>query len=94
MFKPRPAAPASPKRASPLSLALVAALVGLSMMSAAMFIVQIYQQADCFNELDRCLDPETATVTHRQSGMAWLLLTVLALMAAACLFRRLNSPVR
>ncbi len=51
-----------------------------------------YKWRDCFNDLGRCYDPETATVYVEQSGMVWGLFFVLTLIPALVLwFRRPNS---
>lgn len=58
---------------------------------AAFFAFAYYDRyhkwRDCFNELGRCYDPETASVYLEQAGMVWGVLTVVTLTVAAVLWR-------
>ena len=51
--------------------------LGLLGVCASMFYGQFYQWRSCFNDLGRCFDPETGVVYQAQSGVVWLMLTVL-----------------
>ncbi|WGI21834.1 hypothetical protein [Amylibacter sp. IMCC11727] len=45
-----------------------------------------YKWRDCFNELGRCFDPETASVYLEQSGIAWALFFIILIIPALILW--------
>ena len=58
-------------------------LLSLIMLSLSLFLAygwytQYYIRRACFNEMGRCLDPETGVIYLEQSGAIWLSLAVLA----------------
>jgi hypothetical protein len=58
-------------------------ILSLIMLSLSLFLAygwytQYYIRRACFNEMGRCLDPETGVIYLEQSGAIWLSLAVLA----------------
>lgn len=51
--------------------------LGLCLGSGYLYYVQNLKWRSCFNELGRCLDATTGVVYHEQSGIGWLILTIL-----------------
>ncbi|OAN65117.1 hypothetical protein A8B83_06530 [Rhodobacteraceae bacterium EhC02] len=58
-------------------------ILSLIMLSLSLFLAygwytQYYIRRACFNEMGRCLEPETGVIYLEQSGAIWLSLAVLA----------------
>lgn len=65
--------------------------VSLLFFACAAFFAFVYYDRyhrwrDCFNELGRCYDPETASVYVEQSGMVWGMMVALMLGPAMILW--------
>ena len=58
-----------------LTLSLL--FLGLSGLFAAAYYHRYFKWRDCFNELGRCLAPETVTVYLEQAGITWSSLAIL-----------------
>lgn len=75
---------------------LVAALLfGLFVFFGYMYYDQHFRWRDCFNETGRCFDPQTGVVYLEQSGIAWIILTMLTLAGfVLCLWSSRRSTFR
>lgn len=62
-------------------------LFGLSVLFGYIYYAQYYRWRDCVNEAGRCFDPQHGVVYLEQSGIAWIILTVLTLVVALFGFR-------
>jgi len=57
-------------------------LFGLSVLFGCFYYIQYFRWRDCFDESGRCFDPQSGVVYLAQSGLGWIILTVLPLAAA------------
>lgn len=55
--------------------------LGLAIIFAYFYYVAYFRWRNCFNEAGRCFDSDAGVVHLQQSGIVWLLLAVLALVA-------------
>lgn len=52
-------------------------LFGLSVIFGYFYYAQYFKWRDCFNEAGRCFDRQSGVVYMEQSGIAWIILTLL-----------------
>ncbi len=65
-----------------IRMTLLLLSLGLSAFFGYLFNAHYLKWRSCFDELGRCFDANSGVVYHEQSGVAWLSLTILTLLAA------------